>query len=385
MFSQILYSHKTNSTKQDGQGLVEYAMILALVSVVAITVLITLGGRVGNTFENITCSIENSCGTEVAMADTSSGDNDTSEAGNTQNTDTSGDANPPPPANNSGGGDNTPPEGNGAVYEDFSDTGSGDSSSSGGSNSSGGSSSSGDTSGGDTSGGDTSGGDTSGGDTSGGDTSGGDTSGGDTSGGDTSGGDTSSGDTSDGDTSSGDTSSGDTSSGDTSSGDTSGGDTSGEENNQTQETVEEDTGCGSLIQEAETATLTGSFIIEDLESASGGQYITMADVGNGRTNYANPNEHSATFCFTITEAGTYNLRGNVWGVNNRADSLWLVAQGQNIRWHLPRNGAFVQDFVNHRNNSRLTELTLPAGDVTIVIYIREDGSRLDNLELVLAE
>ena len=35
-----------------GQGMVEYALILALVAVVAIVVLMTLGGRVVNTFNN---------------------------------------------------------------------------------------------------------------------------------------------------------------------------------------------------------------------------------------------------------------------------------------------------------------------------------------------
>ena len=38
--------------EEGGQGMVEYALILALVAVVAIVVLMTLGGRVVNTFNN---------------------------------------------------------------------------------------------------------------------------------------------------------------------------------------------------------------------------------------------------------------------------------------------------------------------------------------------
>lgn len=38
---------------EEGQGLVEYALILVLVSVVVMGILFTLGGQVGEVFENI--------------------------------------------------------------------------------------------------------------------------------------------------------------------------------------------------------------------------------------------------------------------------------------------------------------------------------------------
>ncbi|NOK57450.1 MAG: Flp family type IVb pilin [Chloroflexi bacterium AL-W] len=38
---------------EEGQGLVEYALILVLVSVVVMGILLTLGGQVGEVFENI--------------------------------------------------------------------------------------------------------------------------------------------------------------------------------------------------------------------------------------------------------------------------------------------------------------------------------------------
>lgn len=40
-----------------GQGLVEYALILALVAVVVIAVLLILGPTVGNMFSVITCNL----------------------------------------------------------------------------------------------------------------------------------------------------------------------------------------------------------------------------------------------------------------------------------------------------------------------------------------
>ena len=41
-------------TRQDGQGMVEYALILVLVSVVVILVLTTMGGTIRNVFSNVT-------------------------------------------------------------------------------------------------------------------------------------------------------------------------------------------------------------------------------------------------------------------------------------------------------------------------------------------
>ncbi len=41
-------------TREDGQGLVEYALILVLVSIVVIVVLTLLGAQVGNVFSRIT-------------------------------------------------------------------------------------------------------------------------------------------------------------------------------------------------------------------------------------------------------------------------------------------------------------------------------------------
>ena len=40
--------------EEDGQGMVEYALILALVAVVAIAILFILGNQIRNTFNNVT-------------------------------------------------------------------------------------------------------------------------------------------------------------------------------------------------------------------------------------------------------------------------------------------------------------------------------------------
>lgn len=44
-------------TKQEGQGMVEYALILVLVSIVVIVILITMGGQIKNVFSNVVSAL----------------------------------------------------------------------------------------------------------------------------------------------------------------------------------------------------------------------------------------------------------------------------------------------------------------------------------------
>ncbi|GAC1614638.1 MAG: hypothetical protein NVS9B1_24210 [Candidatus Dormibacteraceae bacterium] len=43
--------------RQEGQGMVEYAMILILISIVVIIVLLTMGGQVKNMLSNVACAL----------------------------------------------------------------------------------------------------------------------------------------------------------------------------------------------------------------------------------------------------------------------------------------------------------------------------------------
>ena len=47
---------------QSGQGMVEYAFILVLISLVVIVMLITTGGQVRNLFSDITYTLSNQAG-----------------------------------------------------------------------------------------------------------------------------------------------------------------------------------------------------------------------------------------------------------------------------------------------------------------------------------
>jgi pilus assembly protein Flp/PilA len=48
--------HATAS-RQTGQGMVEYALILVLVSIVVIVILLTLGQQLQQVFSNVTCAL----------------------------------------------------------------------------------------------------------------------------------------------------------------------------------------------------------------------------------------------------------------------------------------------------------------------------------------
>ena len=45
------------SAKQRGQGMVEYALILVLVSIVVIVILLTMGNQIQNVFSNVVAAL----------------------------------------------------------------------------------------------------------------------------------------------------------------------------------------------------------------------------------------------------------------------------------------------------------------------------------------
>lgn len=142
-------------------------------------------------------------------------------------------------------------------------------------------------------------------------------------------------------------------------------------------------GCGGLIQEAEAGTLTGDFEIKNAGSASGGKYIVVSHGDE----LSGPNEdHKATFCFTVTTPGTYWIKGWVYARNGNDDSFWVKVDGSpadGYLWDVLRNTSYLSDYVNDRDGDDPVEVFLTAGTHTVVIYLREDGTRLDKLELVL--
>jgi pilus assembly protein Flp/PilA len=46
---------------ENGQGMVEYALLLVLISVVVIVVLLTMGNQIKNVFSDVVCSLGTGC------------------------------------------------------------------------------------------------------------------------------------------------------------------------------------------------------------------------------------------------------------------------------------------------------------------------------------
>ena len=141
--------------------------------------------------------------------------------------------------------------------------------------------------------------------------------------------------------------------------------------------------CGPLVQEAEAGDLFGAFRTVSSASASGGGYIDTPD-GFGHQDTSNP-ANRAEYCMNVSEPGRYKVTGWVQGALS-SDSFFLVVDGMpaNDRWDTPRNSSFEPQDAARRNKPPFT-FDLDTGEHTVMIYMREDGTRLDKLELVQVE
>ena len=50
-------------------------------------------------------------------------------------------------------------------------------------------------------------------------------------------------------------------------------------------------------------------------------------------------------------------------------------------WDVLQNTSYQQDYVNDRNGADPVEVSLEEGPNTVTVYLREDGTRLDKIEL----
>jgi pilus assembly protein Flp/PilA len=58
--SNLIWKLRGLSTRQEGQGMVEYALILVLVSIVVIVILLTMGKQIENVFSNVVVALSGS-------------------------------------------------------------------------------------------------------------------------------------------------------------------------------------------------------------------------------------------------------------------------------------------------------------------------------------
>lgn len=96
----------------------------------------------------------------------------------------------------------------------------------------------------------------------------------------------------------------------------------------------------------------------------------------------------AKYCFNIPEKGLYRLDGNVYGPDLLSDSFYVRVDSKPTAaylWDVLRNTTYLTDSLNNRFLADPVLLKLPSGPHTVTVYLREDGTRLDKLELVYTD
>ena len=133
--------------------------------------------------------------------------------------------------------------------------------------------------------------------------------------------------------------------------------------------------------EAEDAQVTGFDTAKD-GAASGGEYVHAPD-GSG-SSWSPSEDSKVEFCFVVDTAGNYELAAGVWADSGTNDSFWVKVDGViHGRWDTAINTSYSDDVVGMASQGPLV-LDLAAGDHSVEILLREDGTRLDWMELIPA-
>jgi uncharacterized repeat protein (TIGR03806 family) len=123
-------------------------------------------------------------------------------------------------------------------------------------------------------------------------------------------------------------------------------------------------------------------------AAPHGQYLWLPDgVYPGNFNLPVKTQHRAEFGFVVPHAGQWLLRGLIRSADASSDSFWVEIDGNQAAgavylWDTaPLGTGYAWDYLNHRDVSDPVVLDLSAGPHTVTVFGRDDGTRLDRLEL----
>ena len=139
----------------------------------------------------------------------------------------------------------------------------------------------------------------------------------------------------------------------------------------------------SLIREVQYGELEGNFKSVDDSAAASGQYVYVPE-GDGNLMDGPDENQKVTFTFNIPARGTYRIKGTVYASNGSSDSFWVKVNGNpagGYLWDVLQNTSYQQDYVNDRNGADPVEVTLDKGPNSVAVYLREDGTRLERIEL----
>ncbi|WP_193211045.1 Ig-like domain-containing protein [Luteolibacter marinus] len=138
----------------------------------------------------------------------------------------------------------------------------------------------------------------------------------------------------------------------------------------------------------EASYVGGGMVLVTDPAAPHGQYLWLPE-GTDGNNYQLPvkTEQRAEYSFVVPRAGLWLVRGLVQSSDNSSDSFWVEIDGNQATgtintWDTgPVGPGYVWDYLNNRNVADPVVLDLTAGGHTVTVYARDDGTRLDRLEL----
>lgn len=139
---------------------------------------------------------------------------------------------------------------------------------------------------------------------------------------------------------------------------------------------------------SEASFIGGEMVLVADGSAPHGNYLWLPDAtAPGNFEFPVKTQHRAEFGFVVPHSGEWLLRGLVQASDYSSDSFWVEIDGNQALGsvHLwdtgPVGAAYVWDHLNNRGVADPVVLTLTAGAHTVTVYARDDGTRLDRLEL----
>jgi len=142
--------------------------------------------------------------------------------------------------------------------------------------------------------------------------------------------------------------------------------------------------CEDTVIEAEHCSYRGDFQLYFDGAASGGKVLKTV---NG-DNFSGPDSTDRADCdFTVAVAGSYRIRGYVHAATGSDDSFWVKVDGLpagGILWDTLQNTSYQADFVSDRDGADPVEVYFTAGNHRVTLYKREDGTRIDKLQIVCA-
>jgi hypothetical protein len=134
-----------------------------------------------------------------------------------------------------------------------------------------------------------------------------------------------------------------------------------------------------LWLEAEKGSLSYPFESAKDNNASAGQF---AWVPNGQGSSSDPSQESgyAEYSFEVPAAGDYVIWGRVLSKNSGDNSFFVsVDGGAYSLWDTKKSNSWVWDPVNDRGGADPVVYQLDAGEHTLIIKQREDGTKIDRI------